>query len=234
MSGGLGAAGPADAGSAGVDPADDPDQALAETRSQLEALATASDEQVRTQRYWLYEHLWRLSVKASAILDAYEDDAGLIMVGEVMQQYLDPLRAVRADLNTYYWRRDSLMARAASTKFDFELLDTIKALRDDWQDLVSAMKVYSAARQSSDMRQLGDLQVITDRQLIRTMAAFVRTLDSLVTTHGFETQAARLAKTMGITPRRRRRRRDPRSRDRSQPLDRPPPESSGPGPLAGH
>ena len=203
MSSQFGAEGSANAVSGAVDRADEYDQALDDSRNQLRALAEAGDEDGRKQRYWLYEHLWQLSGKANRILDEYEDDVRpSILIGDIVRRYFEPLRNIRADLYTYYWQRDSLMDRIASTSFDFELLETIREVRSDWQQLANAMKEFSAARQSSNTRQLGDLQLATGRELIQTLAAFARTLDSLVTTHGFETQAARLAKTIGVTPRR--------------------------------
>lgn len=199
---------------------------LAESRRYLEHLADrlmASDENPRgneadeTQRYWLYEHLRRLSRQAESILEDFEGAQLELPVtfGNFVDQCVKPLRIVHDDLLTYYWRAGCLMERLALTEVDRALFESAREVRKDWTGLGSAIQEYSLARQESGAPQQADTLLATGRAFHLNFLAFVRALSGLVTGAGFKRQHSRLAKSLGIPSAfsNARLRKDPRARE---------------------
>jgi hypothetical protein len=199
---------------------------LAESRRHLERLVdrlNTPDENPRgnetddPQRYWLYEHLRRLSLLAEEILEEFEG-AQLelpINFANFLTQCIEPLKSVHSDLLKYYWRTGCLMERLALTEVDNALFASTREIRKDWAGLGSAISEYSVARQEPGSPQPPDTLLVTGRVFQLDFLAFVNALSGLVNRNGFKKHHSRLASSLGMTSvfSNARRRKDPRTEE---------------------
>jgi hypothetical protein len=181
---------------------------LAGSRPHLELLASRVEassgdpEGSRTtepQRYWLYEHLWRLSREAERILEELES-AQLkpkIILADFYSQCIDPLRIVHDDLLTYYWRPECLMETLAVTEVDKVLLGSVREVRKYWAALGSAVAEYSRDRQEPDSPQPADNRLVTGKAVHMSLLEFAGALSAVTDGGGFKTQRLRLARLLG-------------------------------------
>jgi hypothetical protein len=182
---------------------------LAGSRPHLELLASRVEasggpregsETTEPQRYWLYEHLRRLSREAERILEELES-AQLkpkIILADFRSQCIDPLGTVHDDLLTYYWRSECLMETLAVTEVDKVLLGSVREVRKDWAALGSAIAEYSRDRQEPDSPQSADNRLVTGKAFHTSLLQFTGALSAVANSDGFKTQRLRLARLLGI------------------------------------
>jgi len=188
------------------------EQGLAASRDRLEDLAVSlgqhdEDPEVNKidnrQRYWLYEHLRRLSIEANNLLEKFEEDLGPpVIITNISLQYIEPLKEIYRDLRKYYWRPGCLMERFVVSQVDEALLETTRELRKDWASLSSTIEAYVEDRQGHEAQRQPESRLLTGKAFRLDFLAFVRTLSGLVTRNAFKSQHSRLATSLGLAPRR--------------------------------
>lgn len=197
---------------AGDSGATETQQALVESRHPLQELERRLEDgrdvepnEVNEARYWLYEHLRRLSLAASDLLDEFQRDVSLpIDFENDHTQYIKPLLAIYDDLLIYYWRPNCLMGEFAENGVDLALYTAINAGRQDWGRLHNAIRQYLAACQEEESPAKAKGRIITGREFESMFHEFVKLLSALVNRDGFKSVHSGLAKSANRPPPRKR------------------------------
>lgn len=153
------------------------DQRLQRSRRGLKRLS-ATKKADSLEAYRLYEHLQLLTEKANSLQEELEELEPPVSL-TTMGQYVKALREIRDDLLQYYWRESCLLQQLAEDdEFAWTVLETVRALRRDWNELKSDIDVYFEDRQGR-VPSPSDQRLVSGKAFRAAFLAFVEALSSI-------------------------------------------------------
>jgi|SRR5215470_7475387 len=154
------------------------DERLQRSRRGLKRLS-AKKKPDSLEAYRLYEHLQLLTEKANSLQEELEELESPVSLATIQGQYVKALREIRDDLLQYYWRESCLLQQLAEDdEFAWTVLETVRALRRDWNELKSDIDVYFEDRQGP-VPSPSDQRLVSGKAFRAAFLAFVEALSSI-------------------------------------------------------